>query len=196
MTVLPRTVMARLYVAMLQYITVSSLSTPVADQAQQAISCGCQWIHTQPQIQSLDQIVKLCQDAGVILTVEQDEEALTRYRLHGIALSDPSPKAIIEMRQRLGAHPIIGARISPDFEVTQLNGADIDYLLFPANKYDDLNILPGKLRDKGVEFHLVVQGSFKPDEVDQLLDAGWSGVALEGEGAADVIRTITGGIHV
>ena len=99
---------------MLQYILTESNRYSVAELAQMAIEGGCQWISL-----SLDgieednlrdtigpELVDMCKEAGVFLTVEDNPELARQLGLHGVRLSrkfltnhtESSPNALREER--------------------------------------------------------------------------------------------------
>lgn len=176
---------------MLQYILEESERYSVADLAQMAIEGGCGWIDLRlPDRDDADvrelivpDVLDMCRDAGVFLTVDDRPELARELGLHGVRITNgaaPSagqPAAVL--RESLGPEAVIGV-VTPDpSALPSLATADIDYVCVPAG-FDAAarKAFMARVRELGVTIPVVAQGDITPDNVAGILAEGFNGVAV------------------
>lgn len=170
---------------MLQFVIRHNNEYTTLQQAQMAVKGGCTWIvFTTPDTAGDDEVAKeaapvadFCRETGVILTVENHIEAAKQLGVHGILLTDKALNAV-ELRNRLGAEAIIGARVADVASAALLGKNDIDYVLLP----DDWDLervaqFVADLRGAGGRIPVVIYGNFTAANVAAAMATGVSGVA-------------------
>lgn len=170
---------------MLQFVIRHNNEYTTLQQAQMAVKGGCTWIvFTAPDTAGDDEVAKeaapvadFCREAGVILTVENHIEAAKQLGVHGILLTDKTLNAV-ELRNRLGAEAIIGARVADVASAALLGKNDIDYVLLP----DDWDLervaqFVADLRGAGGRIPVVIYGNFTAANAAAAMATGVSGVA-------------------
>lgn len=127
----------------------------------------------------LQKLVELCNEKQIFLVVENNLSLLEDIKCHGIHLtnSDIHPAQI---REKLGAEPIIGCNVITPMEVISLKSADIDYVTLPSGKdcewYKNFS---SQVENAKVDIHLVTEiESFDADKIDSLIDAGIDGIVI------------------
>lgn len=177
---------------MLQYILTESNRYSVAELAQMAIEGGCQWISL-----SLDgieednlrdtigpELVDMCKDAGVFLTVEDNPELARQLGLHGVRLSpkffinhpESSPMAL---REDLGPEAVIGVEMTDPSAVPSLLPADVDFVSLPDNFTREMRrAFVDSLAKLDVKMPVVAQGISSPEQAVEAIADGCSGVAV------------------
>lgn len=175
---------------MFQYILTQSEKWPVAELAQMAVEGGCTWItlhlpeYTDEQLKTevLPEIVEMCREEGVILTVDDRPETARELGLHGVRLSldwmaRHAGESAATMREKLGPEAVIGIECADPSAVPALVGADIDFAyctLAGASRRE----FARKVREAGVELPLVAQGDFALEDLAGIIAEGYSGVAM------------------
>lgn len=169
---------------MLQYTITPDAPLEAVQQTRMALSAGCAWIKVDPTIvpdATVDEIITLCREAGVILTFLHSDALLDKHRVHGVHLGaeDTDPAAL---RQRLGGHPIIGVDVTPDTPLKPLKAADVDYVMLNGYPDNTTTETITRLRDRetaeGVELPIVVSGVFSPMEIPSIVEAGAQGIDI------------------
>lgn len=177
---------------MLQYILTESDRYSVAELAQMAIEGGCMWISLHlPGISDesirdavAPEVVDMCKEAGVFLTIDDNPELARQLGLHGVRLShdfmrkhpESNPMA---MREELGPEAVIGVELSDPSIVTTLIPADIDFVSLPVNFNREHRLAFLKsLRKTGQSIPVVAQGDYTTEEALQALTDGCNGVAV------------------
>lgn len=184
---------------MIQYRLSESEKYSAAELAQMAIEGGCGWITLHfpdlsdeelRQIAAPD-IVEMCRDAAVILTID-DRPALARdLNVHGVCLSrrfftDNPSETPLKIRDELGPEAIIGVETADSTAPSLLLGADVDFVTLPAD------FTPAQraafvtaVRAADIPTPIVASGIRTPrDAAEAVLADGCSGVAVGGSIAA------------
>lgn len=179
---------------MLQFITKSTKRFSAIEEAQMAIEGGCRWIQLSTQETDdneetmrdiAQEVIPLCQENEAFLVIEDDVDLVDDLKVHGVFLHDSSRSTVMEARERLGAHAVIGVLASTVDEVVALKGLDVDYVAvaLPAgdgnvSMADRYARFLSEIREPGIDFHLVALGEFALEELPLLIEAGCAGVAL------------------
>ena len=168
--------------------------------AQMAVEAGAAWLQLRvPEVSDAElrevcpDIISMCREGGVILTIEDRVEMARELGLHGIFLHKgaASPVAV---RQDLGPEAIIGAEIgSPDAAAT-LEKADIDYVALSETGAGAVALI-NDIRAAACPIPVVAyvpDEALTPDVVTRLLGEGFSGICSEGGffSAADPVAAI------
>ncbi len=177
---------------MLQYILTQSENYPVAELAQMAVEGGCMWISLHLPGLSDDEIkaavvpdvMDMCREQGVILTVDDRPELARELGLHGVRLSlayftshpGATPAAL---REQLGPEAVIGVECISPSAVPGLSVADIDFVTVPES-FDAgrRQAFVKAVRETGSEMPLVAQGDFGSDDVSAVMAEGFNGLAV------------------
>ncbi|MDE6301097.1 MAG: thiamine phosphate synthase [Muribaculaceae bacterium] len=178
---------------MVQYILSESEKYSPAELAQMAIEGGCAWISlhfpelTDDELRQVaaPDIVDMCRDAGVILTID-DRPALARdLNVHGVRLSrryftDNPSETPLKIRDELGPEAIIGVEIADSTAPSLLVGADVDFVTLPADfTSEQRTAFVEAVRLAGIPTAIVASGIHSPAEATAAVIAdGCSGVAV------------------
>lgn len=110
----------------------------LAETAQMAVEGGCQWIVVGAEAAQTNDVrslavdlVPLCREAGVILTIENNVEVARELSAHGVLVG--VGKNAFAVREDLGPEAIIGAEAASSQAAVELAKADIDYVVLPAD---------------------------------------------------------------
>lgn len=177
---------------MIQYILTSSPEYSVAELAQLAAEKGYGWISLHlPELSDdefrqavVPDVIDLCRESGIILTVDDRPDLAREYSLHGVRLSlafftSHAGATPASMREELGPEAVIGVECADASAVPGLTAADIDFVTAPASFGAERRTeFVAQVRATGSQMPLVAQGDFTPADVPALLDEGFSGVAL------------------
>lgn len=170
---------------MLQFTLIPSPNMSIAAQASMAINAGCSWIEIDPTgigDNDLQSIIDTCRDHEIILVFKHNDLLLEKTRVHGIHLgqADIDP---LQLRERLGGHPIIGVDVTSETPMQPLKRADIDYVVltgYPDNiSTSDIQSLHNNQQSQGITFPIVVSGQIKSSELQSLINAGASGFNID-----------------
>lgn len=166
---------------MIQILLDKNEKYSMAEMAQIATEAGCGWLIlpdidiTELRAEATD-IVEMCREAGVILTVRNNLEAAREFGLHGIMLDlGANP---IAARGDLGAEAIIGSVIADASAASALTMADIDYFILLPEQVEIMEAA----KKAGVENHFVAlcKGSnIDKDFIDGIRSAGFSGICSD-----------------
>ena len=185
---------------MLQYLLTPSEEYSRAELAQMAIEGGCKWIVLPTE--GLDdaavreecaEIVTLCREAEVILTLTDRPELAREIGLHGVYLTGGCGLAPSKVREELGAEAIIGVEVSSAASVKPLEAMDIDYAVLNGELSADkcIEIIVDS-RDAGAIIPIVMQGALTPAQGAEMRAMGATGL-LVGKGisnAADPVQAV------
>lgn len=177
---------------MLQYILTESDRFSVAELAQMAIEGGCLWISLHLTGMSDEniresvapEVVDMCKDAGVFLTIDDNPELARQLGLHGIRLSaeflrkhpESNP---ITLREDLGPEAVIGVETSDPSAVPSVMPADIDFVSLPANFGHEQRVaFVNTLRSLDMKIPVVAQGGFTVEQAVDAIADGCNGVAI------------------
>lgn len=125
-------------------------------------------------------VIPLCQPTDAFMTIEHNVALVEELKVHGVHLfpGDMLPK---EVRQKLGAHAVIGVTVSNAEQVISLRGADIDYVQFgpfPEVTIEDYARAVKMIEDACVKIPVVATGDIKPEDVPAILATGVKGIAV------------------
>lgn len=119
---------------MLQIIISPSERYSIGEMAQMAVEAGATWLVlslTETDAGAMREmcadIVELCRESGVMLSVENNVEAARELALHGVFLTN-NEVSPVKVREELGAEAIIGAVVGTPDAALSLERADIDYV--------------------------------------------------------------------
>lgn len=177
---------------MLQYILTENDKYSVAELAQMAIEGGCLWISLHLPGMSDEsirecvapEVVDMCKEAGVFLTIDNNPELARQLGLHGIRLSaeylrkhpESNPLAL---REDLGPEAVIGVETSDPSAVPAMMPADIDFVSLPANfGHEQRMAFVNTLRSLDLKIPVVAQGDFTAEEAVEAISDGCNGVAV------------------
>ncbi len=174
---------------MLQYILTESTRYSVAELAQMAVEGGCQWITLSlgsmddSEIRQLIEpdVVEMCREAGVFLTVDDRPDLARELGLHGVRISQAwqlAHPAInpMALRDELGPEAVIGIETADPSSVPGLIPADIDFVTLPAGFTSEQR--RAFVQAVNVTMPIVAQGAFSPEQASQAIADGCRGVAV------------------
>lgn len=149
-----------------------------------AVEGGCGWlVISMPGAEPGDwrdvatDLVPLCRDAGVMLSIENDSAAVRELGAHGVFLNlGANP---VKVREDLGAEAIVGAEVGSADSAVALAKADIDYLaLAPGSDYSIIR----RAREGGAElpFVAVVDACDLAEKYNRYIDVGFDGFYVTG----------------
>ncbi len=119
-----------------------------AADARRAIELNARWIHCD-QPDAIGEMIELCREANVILTLESDEKKVMETLVHGVILN-PGDTPAEKVREYLGPNAVIGCRVSSLFEIMNLAPLDVDFFVLSA-PLDEFGNIVRMARSKGVE---------------------------------------------
>lgn len=177
---------------MLQYILTRTDRYPVAELAQMAVEGGCMWISlrlpgmTDDEVKAavVPDVMEMCREQGVILTVDDRPSLARELGLHGVRLSmeffASSPSATpASMREELGPEAVIGIECADPSAVPGMAAADIDFVSVPASfDAERRRRFVEAVRASGQPMPLVAQGDFMSDDVAAVMAEGFNGIAV------------------
>jgi len=151
---------------------------------QMAVEGGCGWlVISMPGAEPGDwrdvatELVPLCRDAGVMLSIENDTAAVRELGAHGVYLGlGANP---VKVREDLGAEAIIGARVGSADSALALARADIDYLTL-APDTDYLIISQARKGGAEVPFVAVAEARDLKENYNNYIEAGFDGFYVTG----------------
>lgn len=156
----------------------------ISEMGQMAVEGGCGWlVISMPGAEPGDwrdvstELVPLCREAGVILSIENDSAAVRELGAHGVYLNlGANP---VNVREDLGAEAIIGAQVGSADSALALAKADIDYLTLAPGA--DCSII-GQARKGGAEvpFVAVVEARDLTGNFKNYIEAGFDGFYVTG----------------
>lgn len=174
---------------MLQFIVNVNDRYSIAETAQMAIEAGCKWIviareglDADTLRESASELVPLCKESGVILTLENNPDIARDLGLHGVMLTDETVAAPA-LRTELGAEAIIGAVARSAEAMAMFERSDIDYAILPPDLDPDaIAAIIAQARKAGCMLPAVALGMFTPDNIATLpRRAGVNGIATSGD---------------
>ena len=177
---------------MLQYVLTESERYSVPELAQMAIEGGCLWIDLcLPELSDEEiraaiapDVVDMCREAGVFLTIDDRPELARALGLHGVRLSarfftERPSDTPLKLREELGPEAVIGVETADVTAVASLVPADVDFVTLPvAFTSDDRERFVERLRATGSQMPVVAQGDFTPGDCAMALADGCNGVAV------------------
>ena len=177
---------------MLQYILTKSDRFAVGELAQMAVEGGCMWISLcLPELSDEElkaavapDVIEMCREAGVFLTLDDRPELARELGLHGVRLSrkflNANPhQGPMALREELGPEAVIGVETADPSSVPQMLGADIDFVTLPQGfDSEQRRKFVKALTDLDVKMPVVAQGDFTPAEAQDAIKDGCNGVAV------------------
>lgn len=157
----------------------------VAEMVQIAVEGGCRWVRLDlPEadndflLRLGEEIVPLCREAAVMLTIDNRPDAARNLGLHGIHISDKNLNPIA-LREELGPEAVIGVTVSEPSAALAMAKADIDYVQLPSD-FDAYRIAAFMvdLREVNKNYPVVADGDKYADCIESLLALGVSGAVV------------------
>lgn len=162
------------------------------------IDGGCRWVQVDASAADdshtslrdfVESLIPMLKEHEAFLVVEDDVDLVDELKLHGVFLRDNSRETVMQTRERLGAHAVIGVAASTVSEILALRGLDVDYVSVAASslacdKTNPLSVagaygeLIKAMRAGNADFHVVAEGDFELMQLPALLEAGCAGVAM------------------
>lgn len=169
---------------MLQILLETNNNYSLAEMAQMAIEGGCGWLvvrvsdYSDEELrQILPEIVELCRESSVMLTVEDRPALAKEFGMHGVYLHIGKGQPV-SVREELGPEAIVGAEVTEASVAANLAAADIDYVGVPASMpTDKASELIGEVRKASCDIP-VVGFPASADDVEEYMATGFSGVCI------------------
>ncbi|MDE5643439.1 MAG: thiamine phosphate synthase [Muribaculaceae bacterium] len=157
----------------------------VAELVQMAVEGGCRWIRLDlPEADEAfmlelgNEIVPLCRDAAVMLTIDNRPDIARKLGLHGVHISDKSLNPVA-LREELGPEAVIGVTVSDPGTALAMAKADIDYVQLPGDfDADSIAAFMVDLREINKNYPVVAEGDAYAGCIGSLLALGVSGTAI------------------
>lgn len=184
---------------MLQFITHKNDRYGYIEGAIEALAGGCKWIQLRMKEATTDELreaVKIlkpaCAEKEAILVIDDHVELVAELDVDGVHLGkNDMPPA--EARRLLGEKYIIGATANTIEDIRALAVQDVDYIglgpyrftetkrnLSPVLGIEGYRRIMEACRAEGIEHPVVAIGGITIDDLQPLMDAGVSGIALSG----------------
>lgn len=184
---------------MLQFITHKNDRYGYIEGAIEALAGGCKWIQLRMKEATTDELreaVKIlkpaCAEKEAILVIDDHVELVAELDVDGVHLGkNDMPPA--EARRLLGEKYIIGATANTIEDIRALAVQDVDYIglgpyrftetkrnLSPVLGVEGYRRIMEACRAEGIEHPVVAIGGITIDDLQPLMDAGVSGIALSG----------------
>lgn len=184
---------------MLQFITHKNDRYGYVEGAIEALAGGCKWIQLRMKEATADELreaVKIlkpaCVEKEAILVIDDHVELVAELDVDGVHLGkNDMPPA--EARRLLGEKYIIGATANTIEDIRALAVQDVDYIglgpyrftetkrnLSPVLGVEGYRRIMEACRAEGIEHPVVAIGGITIDDLQPLMDAGVSGIALSG----------------
>lgn len=184
---------------MLQFITNTRVSIPVAEQIKAVIRGGCRWVQIRMKDASDEEVgnvvreVKdLCIETETFLLLDDRVELAKTLDVGGVHLgkNDMAPS---KARAMLGAAAVIGVTANTFADIEAVCHLDVDYLglgpftftrtkenLAPQLGLDGIRTLCAQMRQAGIDIATVAVGGITLPDVQPLMQAGVNGIAVSG----------------
>lgn len=184
---------------MLQYITNTECGKDILEQVKCVLEGGCRWIQlrmkdatTAERIEMGKKVKALCDPLEAYLVINDDVEACKEINASGVHLGkmDMTPS---KARLELGPLAIIGVTANIIDDIKAVRALDIDYIgvgpysqtttkknLAPVLGLSGEAMICEEMHKDGISFPVVAVGGIKLSDVQPLLDAGVSGLAVSG----------------
>lgn len=194
---------------MLQFVTKYPAERSIVEQVKGVIDGGCRWIEVSaPGLDEaslaaiVDEIIPVCKEVDAFVVMRDHTHLAAQKRLHGLLMDysgDPR-----KVREELGGEAIIGVKVHSIDHLANLRAADIDYFvvdLHDAAERDHAIGMVVEARKRDMKMPIVAEGEFSIEDMQALLQAGFSGIALSSsladapspaEATAYVMRALLG----
>ncbi len=169
---------------MLQIIISPNNKYSLAESAQMAVEAGAMWLQLsvgdmadEVLRQEAADIVTLCRDGGVILTIENRVEMARELGLHGVFITDDRHSPVL-VRQDLGPEAIVGTVVGASDAAVSMANADIDYVALAPSCKNAAELIAA-VRSTGCMIPVV---AYRPDsdlndnEIAAIMGDGFSGI--------------------
>ncbi len=175
---------------MLQYILTESEQYSVAELCQMAIEGGCQWIDLNLQMNDdeireilVPDIIAMCREAGIFLTIDDRPELARDVGLHGVRFTRgyfvTNPVTPMQLRDTLGPEAVIGIETADATSVADMVAADIDFVCIPAEfTPEQQSKFIEAVRSSELQMPIVAQGNINAENVKDYFMQGFNGVAV------------------
>lgn len=169
---------------MLQFIAEYNERYSIAETVQMAIEGGCRWIELHmPQSDDSEirevaaELIPLCRESGVFLTIEDRPELARELGLHGVVMTSLKTTAH-KFREDLGPEAIIGLRVATTPAVVAIQNADIDYVTLPPDMpVSAIAQFMEELKPTDITTPVVATGDINLENAVTYMATGISGVA-------------------
>lgn len=169
---------------MLQFIAEYNERYSIAETVQMAIEGGCRWIELHmPQSDDSEirevaaELIPLCRESGVFLTIEDRPELARELGLHGVVMTSLKTTAH-KFREDLGPEAIIGLRVATTPTVVAIQNADIDYVTLPPDMpVSAIAQFMEELKSTDITTPVVATGDINLENAAAYMATGISGVA-------------------
>lgn len=166
---------------MFQFSIRPSTTRNVLERVADAISHGFTWIEVEGEINDdlYDAVEKECKDNGIIMTITDDIELLKTRKCHGILLPLEHEQDIVNLREQLGGHPIVGLSVNSGTEIGEVRHLDSDYIAFNCENYKEACDF---IEKHGNRFTLPVvarSSNLTFEEANQLIEKGFNGICIK-----------------
>lgn len=182
---------------MLQFITCTSEKYSLPEEVQMVIEGGCRWIQFSPanlveeEVRATAlQIIEMCRENDTFMIIEDNLELTKELGAYGIHLSDNKLKPS-EVREALGAEPIIGVTVKSQSDIIALRGVDVDYVTFPLPvaapvaqlkaSLQSLADIVSYIKANDIQLPIVVTGRLSDEDMESLIKMGVNGFALSSQ---------------
>lgn len=184
---------------MLQFITHPKEGISILDEIRQVVDGGCRWVQLRMKDASREEIIEtakaakeICKEKECIFVIDDHVDIAKELELEGVHLgkSDMSP---VEAREILGEEFIIGATANTFEDIEGLRHLDIDYIglgpfrftttkqkLSPVIGLEGYREIMRKMKDASIRIPVVAIGGIEYDDIQEIMNAGVSGVAVSG----------------
>ena len=177
---------------MLQFILTESHRWTPGELAQMAVEGGCLWISLHfPELSDAEireivepDIVEMCREASVFLTVDDRPELARDLGLHGVRLSrryflDNPGSTPMGLREELGPEAVIGIECTDPTALPSFVPADIDFVTLPPDTTsEEREAFVRTVKDGGFAFPVVAEGRFDIEQALRAIIDGCAGVAI------------------
>lgn len=173
---------------MLQFATSDSTTHSVKEQVGVALSAGCGWIRLTGKLDDsvVEEVVLPCRDAEAILILDDNLALVDRLRIHGLHLTRWTRGEVIEAREKLGPHAILGVSCPDASRLAELSGLDVDYMVIPSsaaegNQVDFYLSFMEKVKEAKLEIHPVASGDIPVSLYPAIHATGIEGFEVSGK---------------
>lgn len=170
---------------MLQFIAQSNDRYSVEETIQMAIEGGCRWIQLHlPELSDEDiktmsaDIIEMCRESAVFLTIENRPELAKELGLHGVHLKSLADRSAAAIREELGPEAVIGVELDNAAAILALRNADIDYVTIPAGTaIETIAEIIANVRQADFKIPIVATGDITLEYIPVYLAAEVSGIS-------------------
>lgn len=175
----------------IQYMIEEEDGISFVDHTKAVLEAGCRWIIFCPYSMKLKRAITiakkikaLCRSYDATFTIKDNIELVKAVEADGIFLMDYM--SVFKVRQTLGEGFLIGTHSRSAHAISIMKQLGADYIStgpIDASLPDMVSAvaaLTAGVRQLGIDIPITVYGSFEPDEVPFLIEAGVSGLTFLG----------------